>query len=179
MPLDSKQHIINALISVLEPYPGSDPRNIAPIIYKYAEPISNEKEYFAIADVISSRKIIDVIRLYSCPLIGINPNSSTTFTFYCKLDGYKYPRSSLKAVIRRDDNIMEEHQMYRYKHFRKTDPYNPKVSLEIQTDLHHYKIIYDVNRYTRSYLYVLKFNGKNVNERYDTDSSYFRVKLVK
>jgi hypothetical protein len=179
MPLDSRQHIINDLISVLEYYPASDPKNISPIIYEYAEPIANEKEYFAIADVISSRKIIDMIRLYSSPLIGTNPNSSSTFTFYCKLDSYKYPRYCLKAVIRRDDNIMEEHQMYGYKHANIIDPYNPKVSLEIQTDLHHYKIIYDVNRYTQSYLYVLKFNGKNVNERYDTDSPYFKVKIIK
>jgi hypothetical protein len=179
MPLDSKQHIINDLISVLEYFPGSDPKNISPIIYEYAEPVSNEKEYFAIADVISSRKIIDMIRLYSSPLIGINPNSSSTFTFYCKLDGYKYPRSSLKAIIRRDDNIMEEHQMSGYRHFRTIDPYNVQVSLEIRTELYHYKIIYDVNRYTQSYLSVLKFDGRNVNERYDIYSPYFKVKIVK
>jgi len=179
MPLDSKHHIINDLISVLEYFPGSDPKNISPIIYEYAEPISNEKEYFAIADVISSRKIIDVIRLYSCPLIGINPNSSTTFTFYCKLDGYKYPRSSLKAIIRRDDNIMEEHQMSGYRHIRPLRIDTRIVRFNLKTKLCEYVIFYNVERYYLSDLYVLKFNGARVNEIYNAEGPYFKIKILK
>ncbi len=101
MPLDSKQQIINDLISVLEHYPGSDPRNIAPIIYRYARTVPNERQYFVISDIISNERIINLIQSYSCPLIGSNPSPSTTFTFYCKLDGYKYPRYQLKAIIKK------------------------------------------------------------------------------
>ena len=179
MPLDSKQQIINDLISVLEYFPGSDPKNISPIIYEYAEPISNENEYFAIADVISSRKIIDMIRLYSSPLIGINPNSSSTFTFYCKLDSYKYPRYCLKAVIRRDDNVMEEHQMYGYKHVQPFRANNKNICFELKTELYEYVIIYNVERYYLSYLSVLKFNGERVNEIYNAEGPYFKIIILK
>ena len=54
--------LIRLCISI-ENWLQSDPKNIAPIIYEYAETKSNENEYFVIADVISDRKIINIIRL--------------------------------------------------------------------------------------------------------------------
>ncbi len=117
--------------------------------------------------------LFNLIQSYSCPLIGSNPSPSTTFTFYCKLDGYKYPRYQLKAIIKNEEEIVEEYVLYGYKHVKPFTMTDKRIQFDIKTDISEYIIIYNIEHYYLSYLCIVKYNNVNINEVYTMNSPYF------